>query len=67
MEDDNMILFFTGTGNSRYIARKIADSLGDGLLNMNERIKADTSGKEVYRRGLEELVASAASLFLTLL
>lgn len=35
-----MILFFTGTGNSRYIARKIADSLGDGLLNMNERIKA---------------------------
>ena len=44
MEDDNMILFFTGTGNSRYIARRIADSLGDELLNMNERIKAwDTS------------------------
>ena len=39
-----MILFFTGTGNSRYIARRIADSLGDELLNMNERIKAwDTS------------------------
>ena len=35
-----MILFFTGTGNSRYIARRIADSLGDELLNMNERIKA---------------------------
>ncbi len=39
-----MILFFTGTGNSRYIARRIAVSLGDDLLNMNERIKAwDTS------------------------
>ena len=37
-----MILFFTGTGNSRYIARRIADSLGDELLNMNERIKALT-------------------------
>lgn len=39
-----MILFFTGTGNSRYIARRIADSLGDELLDMNKRIKAwDTS------------------------
>ena len=35
-----MILYFTGTGNSRYIARHIADSLGDSLLDMNERIKA---------------------------
>lgn len=35
-----MILFFTGTGNSRYIACRIADSLGDELLSMNERIKA---------------------------
>lgn len=40
-----MILFFTGTGNSRYIARSIADSLGDELLDMNERIKKwDVSG-----------------------
>ena len=38
--DDKMILYFTGTGNSRYIARHIADSLGDSLLDMNERIKA---------------------------
>ncbi len=35
-----MILFFTGTGNSRYIARRIADSLGDELLDINKRIKA---------------------------
>lgn len=35
-----MILFFTGTGNSRYIARRIADSLGEELLDMNKRIKS---------------------------
>ena len=35
-----MILFFTGTGNSQYIAARIAKSLGDELLSMNDRIKA---------------------------
>ena len=34
-----MILCFTGTGNSRYIAERIAESLGDELLSMNDRIK----------------------------
>ena len=39
-----MILCFTGTGNSRYIAEHIAVALGDELLSMNDRIKAgDTS------------------------
>ena len=39
-----MILCFTGTGNSRYIAKRIAAALGDELLSMNDRIKAgDTS------------------------
>lgn len=39
-----MILYFTGTGNSRYIAERIAEALGDELLSMNDRIKAgDTS------------------------
>ena len=39
-----MILYFTGTGNSRYIAKRIAEALGDELLSMNDRIKAgDTS------------------------
>ncbi|MCI7741757.1 MAG: EFR1 family ferrodoxin [Clostridiales bacterium] len=46
-----MILYFTGTGNSRYIAHRIADALGDGLLSMNDRIKAgDTSPIEVNER-----------------
>lgn len=34
-----MILYFTGTGNSRYIAKKLADALGDDLLCINDRIK----------------------------
>lgn len=39
-----MIMYFTGTGNSRYIAQRIAEALGDELLSMNDRIKAgDTS------------------------
>ena len=35
-----MIFYFSGTGNSGYVARRIADGLGDTLLCMNDRIKA---------------------------
>ena len=46
-----MILYFTGTGNSRYIAQRIAVALGDELLSMNDRIKAgDTSPVETNER-----------------
>ena len=39
-----MILYFTGTGNSRYIAKRIAEAIGDEIVSMNDRIKAeDTS------------------------
>lgn len=39
-----MILYFSGTGNSQYIAERIAVALGDELLSMNDHIKAgDTS------------------------
>lgn len=34
-----MILYFTGTGNSRYIAEKIAKEVKDELINVNEKIK----------------------------
>lgn len=34
-----MILYFTGTGNSRYIAEKLAAYTGDELLCINDRIK----------------------------
>ena len=36
-----MILYFSGTGNSGYAARRIADGLGDAAaVNLNDRIKA---------------------------
>ena len=35
-----MILCFSGTGNSRYIAKKIADELQDEIVDMNAKIKA---------------------------
>lgn len=34
-----MILYFTGTGNSGYVAKKVADSIDDGVLDLFERIK----------------------------
>ena len=39
-----MVLYFSGTGNSRYVAHRIADALDDELFSMNDHIKAgDTS------------------------
>ena len=35
-----MVLYFTGTGNSRHIAERIAHALGDELVSLNDRIKA---------------------------
>ena len=35
-----MILWYSGTGNSRYVAGRMATSLGDELFCMNDRIKA---------------------------
>ena len=34
-----MILYFSGTGNSEYIARRIAKITGDELVSLNERIR----------------------------
>ena len=46
-----MILFFSGTGNSNYVAKCIADALGDALVNLNDRIKSgDTSSVETGER-----------------
>jgi flavodoxin len=39
MTDKTMILYFTGTGNSRYVAEKIADETKSELLNLSDRIK----------------------------
>ncbi|SMC22221.1 4Fe-4S binding domain-containing protein [Clostridium acidisoli DSM 12555] len=40
-----MILYFTGTGNSEYIAKRIAELTGDSLVSMNERIKANDASE----------------------
>lgn len=34
-----MILSFSGTGNSRYIGKKLGDRLGDQVITVNEKIK----------------------------
>jgi ferredoxin len=38
-----MIIYFSGTGNSRYAAQIIQSVTGDNLLSMNDRIKAGDS------------------------
>ena len=39
-----MVLYYSGTGNSKFIAKCIASALEIDCLNLNERIKAgDTS------------------------
>ena len=35
-----MVLYFTGTGNSRYLARRIAEELDMPLYDLNTCIKA---------------------------
>lgn len=39
MTDKTVILYFTGTGNSRYVAQKIADATKGELVDLNDRIK----------------------------
>ena len=36
-----MVLYYSGTGNSKYIAKCIASALETDCLNLNERIKAE--------------------------
>lgn len=37
-----MILYFTGTGNSRYVARKIAKEINDEVVSINQLIKQES-------------------------
>ena len=34
-----MILYFTGTGNSRYVAQRIAERMGDEAHCINDKIR----------------------------
>lgn len=39
-----MVVYFSGTGNSKYVAERIAGSLQEKLICMNERIKSGDTG-----------------------
>ena len=39
-----MILYFSGTGNSRFAAEKIAEITGDEFVCLNDYIKNETAG-----------------------
>ena len=41
--EDNMILYFTGTGNSKFVADYLAEKLNDETLSLNNIIKAGGS------------------------
>jgi len=45
-----MILYFTGTGNSKYNAEYLADKLGDEVVSMNQYIKAEAAGEFVSEK-----------------
>ena len=53
-----MVLYFTGTGNSRYLARRIAEGLEMPLYDLNACIKAGDTAPvsythlDVYKRQL---------------
>lgn len=45
-----MILYFSGTGNSEYVAKRIAEEIGDKTLNLFEKIRnSDYSGLQSGR------------------
>lgn len=35
-----MVLYFSGTGNSRHVAKKISEISGDGIISINQRLKS---------------------------
>ena len=41
-----MVVYFSGTGNSKYVAERIAGSLQEKLLCMNEQIKSGDTGTD---------------------
>nr|WP_303243592.1 EFR1 family ferrodoxin [uncultured Blautia sp.] len=47
-----MVVYFSGTGNSKYVAERIASSLQEKLLCMNERIKSGDIGRVKTEKNL---------------
>ena len=40
-----MVLYFSGTGNSRYVAKKIAEVSGDDLVSIGQKLKSGDFGE----------------------
>ena len=40
-----MVLYFSGTGNSRYVAKKIAEDSGDALVSIGQKLKSGDFGE----------------------
>ena len=46
-----MVLYFSGTENSGYVAKRIASALNDALFCMNDAIKfGESVGEKDYKR-----------------
>ncbi len=54
-----MIFYFTGTGNSKYIADKIAEMIGGRVLNIAD-YKSVFPRKTTIRKKLNRLLAKAS-------
>ena len=60
-----MVFCFSGTGNSRYIAGKIAKALQDKVVDLNEKIKAnDNSPMQAGRNVIERFGNSWVTNFI---
>lgn len=55
-----MVLYFTGTGNSKYIAERIAMALNDDILSMNDRIKAGNTANVMTGKSMVIVVPTYA-------
>ena len=44
-----MIFYFSGTGNTRWAARKVADALGDRLVNIASEMRRVDGSDELLR------------------
>lgn len=40
-EENEMILYFSGTGNSEYVAKRIAQQTGDEILNLFDKLRTE--------------------------
>ena len=55
-----MVLYFTGTGNSKYIAERIATALNEDILSMNDRIKEGNTANVMTGKSMVIVVPTYA-------